>query len=98
MNTILDFLQDHPEGADAIQGLGHMVRGTGMPAAHLPLPRLSLETAGEVRQVKLRRKRSRVPKPLRYALGVPSIILLGSVGWSRSEADRERILRWMRGR
>lgn len=95
MNGLLGYLEDNPHITDAMQGLGHVVRGTGMPAAHLPLQR---EPAGEVSQVRLRRKRSRLPKPLRYALGLPVIVLLGSVGWSRSESDRERILKWMRGR
>lgn len=65
----------------------------------VPPPRQPSEELREVSLMKRHRKpRSRLPKPMRYLLGIPWMLLLGSVGWSRTEADREQILRWMRGR
>lgn len=95
MSGLLGYLEDNPHITDAMQGLGHVVRGTGMPAAHLPLPR---HPAGEETQVKLRRKRSKVPKPLRYAAGAVAIAALATAGSGRSADAREEILKWMRGR
>lgn len=91
MSGLSGYLSKDPDTAEAVGGLNHALGRASSSA--VPRQRQGEEPAAMPQKP----RRERIPKPLRYALGFPWIILLASVGWSRSEPDREQAFRWMRG-